>query len=330
MSTDDPIGSDRQGRPVTLKDIWPADAEIHEIMDRVLVPDMYRKRYADVFRGPEEWRRIETPESMTYDWDPASTYVKNPQFFEGMAREPAGLSDIKGARLLAILGDNVTTDHISPAGSIMKDSPAGAYLTGLAVTRADFNSYGARRGNHEVLMRGTFANIRIRNEMLPGVEGGFTRYAPDGERMTIYDAAMKYRAAGVPLVVVGGKSYGMGSSRDWAAKGPLLLGVKAVIVEDFERIHRSNLIGMGVVPLQFMSGTDRKTLGLDGTESFDITGIAGGISPRMEVTMTVHRADGRTETVPLVCCIDTEDEVEYFRHGGILHYVLRRLAEPAG
>jgi len=324
---DDPIGTDKDGRPVTLKDIWPKNAEIREVMDRVLAPDMYRKRYGDVFRGPDEWRRIETPKSVTYDWDPASTYVKHPPFFEGMTRQPAAVADITGARLLAILGDNVTTDHISPAGSIMQDSPAGAYLTGHAVTRADFNSFGARRGNHEVLMRGTFANIRIRNEMVPGVEGGVTRYAPGGERMTIYDAAMKYRAAGVPLVVVGGKAYGMGSSRDWAAKGPRLLGVKAVIVEDFERIHRSNLIGMGVLPLQFTAGTDRKTLGLDGTESLDITGLAGGISPRLQVSMRVHRADGVTDTVPLVCCIDTEDEVEYFCHGGILHYVLRRLAQ---
>jgi aconitate hydratase len=325
----DPIGSDADGRPVFLADIWPTNAEIRAVMDQALSPEMFRRRYADVFHGPDAWREIRTAEGLTYGWDPASTYVKHPPFFEAMSAMPDGLADIAAARPIALLGDNVTTDHISPAGSISQDSPAGGYLIGHQVTPPEFNSYGSRRGNHEVMMRGSFANIRIRNEMLPGVEGGFTRHLPDDTQMTIYDAAMRYQAEGVPLVVIAGKEYGMGSSRDWAAKGTRLLGIKAVIVESFERIHRSNLIGMGVLPLQFRQGTTRTTLGLDGSESFDVTGVAGGLTPRLEVTLTIHRADGGTETLPLICRIDTEDEVEYYRHGGILHYVLRNLARAA-
>ncbi|MFQ5953627.1 MAG: aconitate hydratase AcnA [Kiloniellales bacterium] len=325
----DPIGTGKYGKPIHLKDIWPENAEIREIVDQVLSPEMFRRRYGNVFEGPDEWRRIQGDDALAYGWDPASTYVKQPPFFTAMTPAAGAVEDITGARMLVMLGDNVTTDHISPAGSIKKDSPAGAYLIGHDVKPVEFNSFGARRGNHEVMMRGTFANIRIRNEMVPGIEGGVTKHMPDGRQMTIYDAAMAYRAEGVPLVVIAGKEYGMGSSRDWAAKGPLLLGVKAVVVESLERIHRSNLIGMGVLPLQFKPGDDRKTLGLDGSERFDLTGIAAGVRPGMEVTMTVRRADGSHETVPLTCRIDTEDEVEYYRHGGILHYVLRNLAQQA-
>jgi aconitate hydratase len=290
---------------------------------------MFRKRYANVFKGDALWQKMSSSSGMTYKWDDGSTYVKLAPYFENMPKEPAALSDVKGARPLAILGDSITTDHISPAGSIKKDGPAGNYLMEHQVRPQDFNSYGARRGNHEVMMRGTFANIRLKNEMAPGTSGGLTRHMPDGQQMSIYDAAEKYKKEGVPLIVVGGKEYGTGSSRDWAAKGTLLLGVKAVIVESFERIHRSNLVGMGVLPLQFPEGTDRKTLKLDGTEVFDISGVAGGIKPRMTVTLTITRADGKKDTVPLLCRIDTLDEVEYFKHGGILPYVLRHLLKAA-
>jgi aconitate hydratase len=262
---------------------------------------------------------------MAYGWDKASTYVRNPPYFAAGSGART-VTDIKGARPLAILGDSVTTDHISPAGSIRAKSPAGQYLIERGVAPEDFNSYGARRGNHEVMMRGTFANIRIRNEVAPGTEGGVTRHMPDGAVMPIYDAAMKYQAENVPLVVIAGKEYGTGSSRDWAAKGTRLLGVRAVVAESFERIHRSNLIGMGVLPLQFAPGTDRKTLKLDGGETFDITGLAKGLAPRMDLTLVVRRADGRVESVPVRCRIDTVDEVEYFKAGGILHFVLNRLA----
>ena len=256
---------------------------------------MFRSRYADVFKGPVQWRKIETTPTMTYQWQAGSTYIAEPPFFENMPKEPGPLSDIKGARPLAILGDSITTDHISPAGSIKKDGPAGAYLLSYQVRPAEFNSYGARRGNHEVMMRGTFANIRIKNEMVPGVEGGVTKHLPDGEIMAIFDAAMKYQAEGVPLVIVAGKEYGTGSSRDWAAKGTRLLGVKAVIAESFERIHRSNLVGMGLLPLQFKNGASRQSLKLVGTEFFDITGVEGGIKPRMDVAVKITRADGSSE-----------------------------------
>jgi len=325
----EPLGIGSDGQPVFLKDIWPSNREIQATLEQALSPEMFRSRYADVFQGPTQWQAIRTPSSLTYEWDPGSTYVRFPPFFEGITPEPGGFEEVKGARPLALLADSITTDHISPAGAIKRDSPGGHYLMGYQVRPQDFNSYGARRGNHEVMMRGTFANIRIRNELVPGVEGGFTKHRPSGEVMPIYDAAMRYQEEGVPLVIVGGKEYGTGSSRDWAAKGTRLLGVKAVIVESFERIHRSNLVGMGVLPLQFPEGVDRKTLGLTGEETFDIEGFAGGITPRMTVTCRIHRPDGSSEEVPLLCRIDTADEVEYYRHGGILHYVLRRLNAEA-
>jgi aconitate hydratase len=324
-----PLGQDGDGKPVYLKDIWPSNAEIQATIRRCLTPEMYRRRYATVSVGPPEWKNIGSTGGQTYDWRDSSTYIKYPTFFEGMPKEPAAVGDILRARPLAILADSITTDHISPAGSIKRESPAGAYLMERQVRPSEFNSYGSRRGNHEVMMRGTFANIRIRNEMVPGVEGGMTRHMPDGEPMTIYDAAMRYQAEGVPLVIVAGKEYGTGSSRDWAAKGTRLLGVKAVIAESFERIHRSNLIGMGVLPLQFKPGTDRKSLKLDGSEVFDIAGIERGVRPRMELSCRITRADGTSTTVPLACRIDTLDEVEYYRHGGILQYVLRSMVKAA-
>ncbi len=325
----DPLGTGKDGKPVYLKDIWPSNQEISQVIGDVLTPEMFKARYANVFEGPEEWRQIDTSTGMTYMWNPSSTYVQYPPFFEDMKAEPGAISDVIGARPLAMLADSITTDHISPAGSIKKESPAGEYLLEHQVRPLEFNSYGARRGNHQVMMRGTFANIRIKNEIAAGTEGGFTRHLPDGKVMPIYDAAMQYAEEGVPLVVIGGKEYGTGSSRDWAAKGTRLLGVKAVIVESFERIHRSNLVGMGVLPLQFMEGTNRHTLKLTGEETFDITGVAGGIKPRMQVTLTIHRPDGSSEQVPLLCRIDTADEVEYYRNGGILHYVLRNLMKAA-
>ncbi|HEY9887389.1 MAG TPA: aconitate hydratase AcnA, partial [Candidatus Obscuribacterales bacterium] len=323
----DPIGQDSDGRPVYLKDIWPTTDEIKAVMAEALTPEMFRSRYGNVFAGTPDWQAIAAEASQTYDWQNDSTYVQNPPYFQDMATAVNGGSatDIHGARLLALLGDSITTDHISPAGAIKTDSPAGSYLVGNQVPVVDFNSYGSRRGNHEVMMRGTFANIRLQNELVPGSSGGVTKYMPDGIEMSIYDAAMQYQAAGVPLVVIAGKEYGTGSSRDWAAKGTRLLGVKAVVAESFERIHRSNLVGMGVLPLQFHPGTNRQTLQLDGTEVFDLTGLSGGIQPAMTVTLVVHRATGATEAVPLLCRIDTLDEVEYYRNGGILQYVLRQL-----
>jgi aconitate hydratase len=323
----DPIGHDAQGNPVYLKDIWPTTAEIRDTVRSALTPEMYQSRYSNVFTGDEAWRQIETVDSQTYAWQGDSTYVQNPPFFEQMAPSVNGqaFADIKGARPLALLGDSITTDHISPAGAIKRDSPAGDYLVDNQVTSAEFNSFGSRRGNHEVMMRGTFANIRLKNEMAPGTSGGITRHMPDGTQLSIYDAAMKYQAEGTPLVVIAGKEYGTGSSRDWAAKGTRLLGVKAVVAESYERIHRSNLVGMGVLPLQFTDGINRQTLKLDGSETFDLTGLSGGIQPGMPLTLTVHRADGTSETAPVLCRIDTVDEVEYYRNGGILHYVLRQL-----
>jgi len=321
----EPLGKDSDGNPVYLKDVWPSSAEIRDTVASALTPEMFKTRYADVFKGPKAWQDIKVTGGETYKWNPGSTYVQNPPYFTDMASGPAAITDITGARPLAILGDSVTTDHISPAGGIAKDGPAGDYLKEHQVSQKDFNSYGSRRGNHEVMMRGTFANIRIKNEMAPGTEGGVTRLMPSGEQMSIYDAAMSYTNSGVPLVVFGGKEYGTGSSRDWAAKGTSLLGVKAVIVESFERIHRSNLIGMGVLPLQFKDGTNRTTLKLDGSETFDLSGISGGLTPGMDVTLTVNRADGSTETATLLCRIDTQDEVDYVKAGGILHYVLKNL-----
>ena len=324
----DPIGQDSAGQPVYLKDIWPSSAEIKAVMAAALTPEMFRSRYRNIFSGSEAWRQIETDDSQTYHWKAESTYVQNPPFFDGMTASAngQGFNDIKGARLLALLGDSITTDHISPAGSIKTDSPAGSYLLDNDVVVANFNSYGSRRGNHEVMMRGAFANIRLRNEIIPGSSGGVTKHMPDGAEMSIFDAAMQYQAEGTPLVVIAGKEYGTGSSRDWAAKGVRLLGVKAVVAESYERIHRSNLLGMGVLPLQFQDNVNRKTLKLDGSETLDIIGLSAGIQPGMTVTLTVHRTDGVTDSVKVLCRIDTLDEVEYFRNGGILHYVLRQLA----
>ena len=333
--TSEPLGEGKDGQPVYLKDIWPSAAEVDEMVAKSVSREMFGSSYADVFKGDEHWAAIGGGDvGMTYDWDAASTYVQQPPYFVGMDKEPAAtIPDIKGARILALLGDSITTDHISPAGSIARNSPAASYLQEHGVEPRDFNSYGARRGNHEVMMRGTFANIRIRNEMLAGKEGGYTRLVPDGGELSIFDAAMKYQEKGTPLVVIGGKEYGTGSSRDWAAKGPNLLGLKAVLAESFERIHRSNLVGMGVLPLVFKDGMDRNSLGLDGSEEIDIEGLEAGIKPRMELTCIVRKADGDERRVPVECRIDTLDEVDYFRHGGILHYVLRSLlvqAEPAG
>ncbi|MEK9965795.1 MAG: aconitate hydratase AcnA [Rhodospirillaceae bacterium] len=325
----DPIGQDPDGNDVFLKDIWPTNGEIQEILDTVLTAEMFRKRYDNVFAGDKAWQDIKTSTGLTYEWNDGSTYVRHPSFFEDMAPEPGDMSDVIGARPLAILADSVTTDHISPAGSIKEDGPAGEYLKMHQVRPINFNSFGSRRGNHEVMMRGTFANIRIRNEMAPGTEGGETVHYPSGEQMSIYDAAVRYQAENVPLVVIGGREYGTGSSRDWAAKGTRLLGVKAVIVESFERIHRSNLVGMGVLPLQFPEGTNRKTFELTGRETFDIVGVADGLEPRANLGCTITYEDGATREVELLCRIDTLDEVEYYRHGGILQYVLRNMLDAA-
>ncbi len=319
----DPLGEDPDGKPVYLKDIWPSNREIADTVHSALNDTMFKKRYGNVSQGPEEWRKVPLVEGMTFKWDPGSTYLASPPYFDNMPKEPGALADISGARELALFGDSITTDHISPASSIKKESPAGQYLLEHQVRPADFNSYGARRGTHHVMMRGTFANIRIKNEMVPGTEGGVTKHQPDGKVMPIYDAAMLYQKEGVPLVVIGGKEYGTGSSRDWAAKGTKLLGVRAVIVESFERIHRSNLVGMAVLPLQFKDGMNRQTLKLDGTERFDIGGIAQGLKPRVELPCRIHRANGTVDEIKLLCRIDTLDELEYFRHGGILQYVLR-------
>ncbi len=324
----EPIGTDSAGKPVYLKELWPASHEIQEVIRRCLTPEMFRKRYARVFEGGSEWRAMRTPDSLTYEWKDTSTYVRHPPFFEDLPMHSGAVEDILDARALVIVGDSVTTDHISPAGTIKADSPAGKYLIAHGVQPPQFNSYGARRGNHEVMMRGTFANIRLRNEMVPDTSGGVTRHLPDGAVMSVYDAAMRYREERVPLVVIAGKEYGSGSSRDWAAKGPRLLGVRAAIAETFERIHRSNLIGMGIVPLEFLPGTNRKTLKLDGTERYDIIGLAAGIKPRMNVECRITRADGKSETIRLCCRIDTMDEIEYYRSGGILPYVLRQLLAP--
>ncbi|MBV8521126.1 MAG: aconitate hydratase AcnA [Acetobacteraceae bacterium] len=324
-----PLGTGKDGQPVYLRDVWPSNKEIAEIVNADVTRDKFSKRYAEVFKGPPQWQKLEVDtSSQTYRWDDSSTYVKNPPYFEGITMEVPPVANITGARILAVLGDNITTDHISPAGSIRKNSPAGEYLLQHQVRQPDFNSYGSRRGNHEVMMRGTFANIRIRNEMVPGVEGGITKHCPSGEQLPIYDAAMRYKQEGVPLVVFAGKEYGMGSSRDWAAKGTMLLGVKAVIVESFERIHRSNLVGMGVLPLIFTGSADRKSLGITGEEIVDVVGVEN-LKPRMEMTLIIRRTNGKTDQVPVLCRVDTVDEVAYYRHGGILHYVLRGMAKAA-
>ncbi|WP_313024884.1 aconitate hydratase AcnA [Pseudomonas lopnurensis] len=320
----EPLGYDAQNQPVYLKDIWPSSAEIAEAVGRI-DGQMFRSRYADVFSGDEHWQKIPVSAGDTYQWNAGSSYVQNPPFFEDIGQPPAPPADVENARILALFGDSITTDHISPAGNIKASSPAGLYLQSLGVQPEDFNSYGSRRGNHEVMMRGTFANIRIRNEMLGGEEGGNTLHQPSGEKLSIYDAAMRYQAEGVPLVVIAGKEYGTGSSRDWAAKGTNLLGVKAVIAESFERIHRSNLIGMGVLALQFVGDQTRQSLALDGTEKLSIRGLGADVKPRQLLTVDVERSDGSHGSFQVLCRIDTLNEVQYFKAGGILHYVLRQL-----
>ncbi|SEM88044.1 aconitase [Gemmobacter aquatilis] len=324
--TTEPLGTSKDGKPVFLKDIWPTNKEIADLVHEVVTREAFQKKYADVFKGDEKWQAVETTDSETYDWPATSTYIQNPPYFKGMAKTPGTISNISGARVLALLGDMITTDHISPAGSFKATTPAGKYLTERQVPVSEFNSYGARRGNHEVMMRGTFANIRIKNEMLDGVEGGYTK-GPDGEQTSIFDASMAYQAAGTPLVIFGGIEYGAGSSRDWAAKGTALLGVKAVIAESFERIHRSNLVGMGVIPFEFTGGDTRKTLGLKGDEVVSIDGLEGDLKPLSLVPCTITYADGSVKTIQIKCRIDTEIEIEYVEHGGVLHYVLRDLAK---
>lgn len=327
--TKEPLGKDTKGKDVYLRDIWPTTKEIKDVIRTSLTPEMFTKRYANVFEGNQEWKDMKMEGNQTYAWPSSSTYVQHPPYFDNMPKTPPAIEDIKGARILALLGDSITTDHISPAGSIKKDSPAGLYLLSHNVDVRDFNSYGTRRGNHEVMMRGTFANIRLQNEMIPGIIGGMTRYLPDGEILTIYDAATRYQKTNTPLIVIAGKEYGTGSSRDWAAKGPRLLGVRAVIAESFERIHRSNLVGMGVLPLVFMEGMTRNSLNLEGSERFDIEGLTETIRPKMLLQATIHRLGGYVETIPLLCRIDTESEVEYYKNGGILHYVIRQLMKTA-
>jgi aconitate hydratase len=321
--TRDPLGEDMDGKPVFLKDLWPTQKEIADLVGRTVTREAFRKRYAEVFTGDERWRKIETGGGLTYSWPATSTYVRKPPYFEGMGREKGKITDVEGARILALLGDSVTTDHISPAGSFKPDTPAGRYLTERQVAPRDFNSYGARRGNHEVMMRGTFANVRLRNQLVPGVEGGWTAHLPGGERMPVYDAAMRYRAEGVPLLVIAGKEYGSGSSRDWAAKGTYLLGVRAVLAESYERIHRSNLVGMGVLPLQFQPGENAERLGLRGTETYRIAGVAGGPRVRQDIAVRACRDDGPEVAFTARARIDSAIDVEYYRHGGILQSVLR-------
>ncbi|SPF80868.1 aconitate hydratase AcnA [Pseudoprimorskyibacter insulae] len=322
--TTEPLGQDKDGKDVFLKDIWPTNQEIAELVDQTVTRDAFQKKYADVFKGDEKWQAVQVNGGETYDWPAGSTYIQNPPYFRGMGKDAGKITNIDGAKVLAILGDMVTTDHISPAGSFKAETPAGQYLTSHQVPVREFNSYGSRRGNHEVMMRGTFANIRIKNEMLDGVEGGYTK-GPDGEQTSIYDASMAYQEAGTPLVVFGGEQYGAGSSRDWAAKGTNLLGVKAVIAESFERIHRSNLVGMGVIPFEFTAGDTRKSLGLKGDETIAISGL-DTIQPLQEVPCTITFGDGSEKTIQLKCRIDTAIEIEYIEHGGVLHYVLRNLA----
>jgi aconitate hydratase len=323
----EPLAQTPDGKDVYLKDLWPSQKEIAELVERTVTREAFQEKYADVFKGDEKWQSVEVSGGETYDWPATSTYVQNPPYFQGMDAQPGTISNIDGAKVLAILGDMVTTDHISPAGSFKETTPAGKYLVERQVPVREFNSYGSRRGNHEIMMRGTFANIRIRNEMLDGVEGGYT-LGPDGEQTTIFDAAMAWQEKGVPLVVFGGEQYGAGSSRDWAAKGTNLLGVKAVIAESFERIHRSNLVGMGVIPFEFTGGDTRKTLGLKGDETVSIHGL-DSVKPLAEVPCTITYGDGSKKEITLRCRIDTAVEIEYIEHGGVLHYVLRNLAQAA-
>ena len=324
--TNDPIGQDKDGNDVYLKDIWPSQKEVYDTIGSSLNSDMFKASYDDVFEGDDRWQGLDTPEGEIYEWDESSTYVQNPPYFEGMSVDVADIKEISGARCLALLGDSITTDHISPAGAIKADTPAGQYLIEQGVSQGDFNSYGSRRGNHQVMMRGTFANVRLRNQLAPGTEGGWTKHQPSGEQMFIYDAAMKYKEEGTPLVILAGKEYGTGSSRDWAAKGTILLGVQAVVAQSFERIHRSNLVGMGVLPLQFKDGENAESIGLDGTETFDIEGLAAGAK---EVTVKATSESGDTKEFTAKVRIDTPKEWEYYQNGGILHYVLRQLAKAA-
>jgi len=324
--TREPLGTGSDGKPVYLKDVWPTNKEIGDLIAQSIGPDLFAKSYSDVFKGDSRWSSIASPEGEIYRWEP-STYIKNPPYFDGMTMQPSPVSDIRGARCLGLFGDSITTDHISPAGNIKKDSPAGRYLIEHGVQPADFNSYGSRRGNDDIMVRGTFANIRIRNQMLDGVEGGYTQHVPSGEQLAIYDAAMKYKHEGTPLIVIAGKEYGTGSSRDWAAKGTLLLGVKAVITESFERIHRSNLVGMGVLPLQFNEAENAKSLGLTGKETFAITGFSG---PDATIATVTAQSDAGTKTFTVRVMLLTPKEREFYRHGGILPYVLRQLAAKPG
>src|SRR5262249_2183492 len=323
--TSEPLGLGSDGRPVYLRDIWPSEREIQETMLTAVRAEMFKDKYAHVFEGAERWRTLPVPQGERFNWEHDSTYIRNPPFFDGLTLEPTPPTDITGARVLALLGDSVTTDHISPAGSIPADSPAGKYLIAHGVQPRDFNSYGARRGNHEVMMRGTFANIRLRNQLAPGPAGGWTTLLPAGEVMTIYDASVKYRDAGVPLLVIAGKEYGSGSSRDWAAKGTLLLGVKAVLAESFERIHRSNLVNMGVLPLEFKTGQNAVSLKLSGQESYSIIGMGESMKHAGDVTVRATAADGTVNEFTALVRIDTPEELVAYRHGGILPYVLRQL-----
>ncbi|MGE5836641.1 MAG: aconitate hydratase AcnA [Acidobacteriota bacterium] len=324
--TSEPLGKGRDGRPVYLKDLWPTEREIQDTMLSSVSPEMFRRQYASVFNGDDLWRSLPIPSGDQYAWEDSSTYVRKPPFVDGLSREPKPLVEITGARVLAVLGDSITTDHISPAGSIKPDSPAGKYLIAQGVQPRDFNSYGARRGNHEVMVRGTFANVRLRNQLAPGTEGGWTTYLPDGDVMSIYDASVRYQEAGIPLLVLAGKEYGSGSSRDWAAKGPMLLGIKAVLAESYERIHRSNLVNMGVLPLQFRTGESLASLGLTGKEVFDLQGSGAGLAHRGEVSVRARRPDGSAQAFRVLVRIDTPEELTAFKHGGILPYVVRRLA----
>jgi aconitate hydratase len=324
----DAIGTDKEGNDVYLKDIWPTTQEVAEMVEKTVTREAFLSKYANVFEGDEKWQSVNTTEAKTYDWPAASTYVQNPPYFQGMSKEPGVISDVKDAKVLAILGDMITTDHISPAGGFAESTPAGQYLTDRQVPVREFNSYGSRRGNHEIMMRGTFANIRIKNEMLDNVEGGYTK-GPDGSKTSIYDAAMAYKKAGIPLVIFGGEQYGAGSSRDWAAKGTNLLGISAVIAESFERIHRSNLVGMGVIPFEFTNGDTRKSLGLTGSETVSIGELEGDIKPQSLVPCNITFPNGDVKEITLKSRIDTAVEIEYLEHGGVLHYVLRNLAKAS-
>jgi aconitate hydratase len=319
------IGHGKNGEPIFLKDIWPTPQEIEQAVRANVKSEMFKKEYANVFDGDANWKQLQTPKGSQFSWDAQSTYIKAAPYFDNLQKEPKPLTDIKAARVLALLGDSVTTDHISPAGSFNEKSPAGKYLLSLGVQKKDFNQYGARRGNHEIMMRGTFANIRLKNLLVPGTEGGVTLHPSSKEPISIFDAAMKYKQDNTPLIILAGKEYGSGSSRDWAAKGPALLGVRAVIAESFERIHRSNLVGMGVLPLQFLDGQSYKMLGLTGFEQFEIGGIAVDLKPSKQLTVKATAANGIVKTFVVTCRIDTPNEVDYYRHGGILQYVLRSL-----